>query len=102
MNKSKFQEFNKQMAFRVKWREVATEILGLELVGEREGTSGWVKCRSIDGADEQPSASYNCQSGYYKDHRDGEPAVSSFDLMVQRTVCAACWMLVHLFAIIQD
>lgn len=81
---TKWTEFNNQMGKLVDWRVVATEMLGLELIGNPVSeANGWVKCRSVDGADENPSAGFNVYTGYYKDFRDGQPACSAYDLMVQ-------------------
>lgn len=79
---SKWGDFYKQLKAVVNWKIVAEEILGLELIGE-PNDKGWVKCRSVDGDDENPSAGFNILTGYYKDWRDGQKACSSFDLMVQ-------------------
>ena len=79
---SKWADFNEQVKKLVDWRVVGEEILGLELIGE-PGPKGWVKCKSIDGEDENPSAGFNVVTGYYKDFKDGQTATSAYDMMVQ-------------------
>lgn len=76
---NKWENFKANLRSKVDWTVVAEEILQLELVGN-PSPSGWIPCRSIDGDDENPSASYNLESGYYKDHRTGE-VFSTYDLM---------------------
>jgi len=80
MTKTKWTNFNNQVKKLVDWKVVAEEILGLTLVGEPL-TTGWTKCLSVDGHDDNPSAGYNLETGYYKDFRDGQEACSTYDLM---------------------
>lgn len=80
---SRWDKFNEQMKKHVKWLKFAEEILEIKFDTKSSGWGQWVKCHSVDGNDNNPSASYNKVTGYYKDFRDGGKAISSYDLMVQ-------------------
>lgn len=81
--KSCWELFNEEMKAKVNWHKVAGEILGIRFANATKTRGGWVKCHSVDGQDNNPSAAFNVDSGYYKDWRDGRPAISAADLMVE-------------------
>ena len=62
---TKWTDFNEQMKKLVNWERVAREVLGLELIGDPRD-NGWVKCRSVDGSDQNQSAAYNINTSYSK------------------------------------
>jgi hypothetical protein len=78
----KWKKFNDSFNKRVDWTKVATDYLGLELVGQESG-GGWVSCRHWDGSDSNASCSFNVNSGYFKDFRTGDKAISGFDALIQ-------------------
>ena len=82
----KWKKWNESFKKRVDWRRVATELLGLDL-GSGTPSNGWVSCRHWDGSDDSPSCSFNIDSGYFKDFRHGERAISAFDALILKGEC---------------
>lgn len=76
----KWQRFNESFAKRVDWRRVGTELLGLDLSGN--DSNGWVSCKHWDGNDGSNSCSFNVETGYFKDFRTGNKAISGFDALI--------------------
>jgi len=75
------------------WQAMRREIIGcLDLRSEFEAlgvrfpansrlqSNGWIDCHATDRPDENPSASVNLLTGFYRDRLSGEKAISLFDL----------------------
>ncbi len=57
--------------------------LGVRLAGDRPDERGRWRCHAVDRPDEDPSATFNDQTGYLFDHGPGQRKLSIFDLAME-------------------